>query len=126
MSNRTIKIIVDAFMLVFIALSLVRWDGDPTFHIVVGGVCSALFSIHVFLNRKWLFSVTKTLKSGKANSKTKWQYIVDLLLIIVWGISIITGFLSIAPYLNDVWVFARDPTTRSHDMRPANRIISDQ
>jgi Ca2+/Na+ antiporter len=98
-------------MLVFIILSLIRWEGDPTFHIAVGIICALFFSIHVFLNRKWLVSVTKSIIGGKANAKMKSQYIIDVLLIIIWSVTIVTGILAIQPYISEIGrlhgIFAR-------------------
>ena len=96
---KAVKIIVDIFMLGFIILSVVRWDGDPTFHIVVGSGCALFFIIHFLLNIKPFTTMTKKFK--KLNTKIKLQYIIDLLLIIVWSIAIITGFIAIPFYINE-------------------------
>jgi len=97
---RTVKIIVDLLMLVFIILSVTRWDGDPTFHIVVGGGCTLFFVIHFALNVKPFKTMTKNF--GKLRTKMRLQYIVDVLLLIIWSTAIITGFLAILPYLNEI------------------------
>ena len=100
---RTVRIAINILMLIFVVLSFVRWEGSDgfIFHAVVGTVCYLLFIIHVFINKKWLVTVTKSIKAGKAKAKLKRQYIIDVLLIAVWGASIITGFLAISYYLND-------------------------
>ena len=94
------KIIVDIFMLVFIILSVVRWDGDPTFHIVVGSGCILFFTVHFLLNIKPLITMTKKFK--KIKIKIKLQFIVDVFLIIVWGTAIITGFIDLPFYIGEV------------------------
>jgi hypothetical protein len=88
-------------MLVFIILSAIRWENDPTFHIMAGSICALLFFAHVFLNRKWLVSTTKSIKSGKATTKIKRQYLTDVFLLIFWSIAIVTGLLAIQPYLSE-------------------------
>ena len=112
MNNRKAKITVDIFMTIFVILSFVRWDGEIgfIFHAVVGSVFALLAAAHLYLNRKWVVSVTKSVIAKKANSKTKQIYIVDMILTVVWGIAIITGFLAIPSFANDVeafYVFSR-------------------
>ena len=112
MNNRKAKITVDILMTVFVVLSFIRWNGDSgfLFHAVVGSVFTLLAAAHLCLNRKWVLSVTKSVIARKANSKTKKLYIVDMILMILWGIAIITGFLAIPSFLNDVdffYVFGR-------------------
>ena len=102
MSNKITKIIVDILMTVFLALSFVRWEGDPTFHLIVGTACTLFFIIHICIHRKWLRAVTKSWLDGKLNKPTKEKYTIDVLLLAVWGIAIITGFLAIAPYIAGV------------------------
>jgi len=97
---KTAKIIVDVFMLFFIILSVIRWDGDPTFHIAVGVGCSLFFLIHLSLNLKPFLAMTRKLRKLKIIIKL--QYIVDVLLIIVWITVIITGFIAIPFYIGDI------------------------
>ena len=96
---KPIKIIIDIIMLVFIILSVIRWDGDPTFHIVAGSGCTLFFIIHFLLNIKPFKAMTK--KFGKLKVKIKMQHIIDLLLIIVWSIAIIAGFIAIPYYMQE-------------------------
>ena len=96
---KTVKIIVNILMLVFIVLSVVRWDGNATYHIVVGSSCALFFTIHFLLNRKLFIGLTR--KFFKLSKKIKLQYIIDLLLIIVWCITIITGFIAIRFYIGE-------------------------
>ena len=97
---KLLRVIVDIFMLGFIILSIMRWDGDPTFHIAVGSGCTLFFIIHFLLNIKPFKSMTK--KFRKLKIIVKLQYIVDVLLIIVWSITIITGFIAIPFYIDGV------------------------
>ena len=88
-------------MTIFLILSFIRWDGigGAIYHIIVGGLCAVFFAIHICIHRKWIIAVTKSVISGKINKALKSKYIIDMLLIIVWGISIITGIFAIAPFL---------------------------
>ena len=110
MNNRSIKILVDIFMTIFLVLSFIRWEDDPTFHYIVGSVCTLFFIIHVCIHRKWLKAVTKSCLSGKLKKSLKWKYIVNILLLIIWGIAIITGFLAIGYFsggMENMAVFSR-------------------
>jgi len=100
-SKRT-KIIVDIFMTIFIILSFVRWSGTEgaIYHIAVGSACTLFFAAHIFIHRKWIKAVTKSCFAGKLSKALRGKYIVDILLLVVWGISIITGFLAIAPFFS--------------------------
>ena len=98
MPSRTAKIIVDILMLLFIVLSLVRWEGSPVFHIVVGSGCFLLFTIHVILNKKQLTALAKANKSGKLPSAAKLKYWINILLIVVWSVAIVSGFVAIGHY----------------------------
>jgi len=90
------KIIVDILMTIFLVLSFVRFDSDyPAFHFTVGIGCTIFFAAHIFIHRKWIKVVTKSCLVGKLKKSLKWKYIVNMLLLVVWGISIATGFLAI-------------------------------
>jgi len=87
-------------MTIFLILSFIRWDDSNfAFHAIVGIACTLVFSIHIFIHRKWLKAVTKSCFAGKLNKALKWKYIVDILLLVFWGVSIATGFIAIAPFL---------------------------
>lgn len=101
MNSRRTKIIVDILMTVFLALSFIRWDsmGGFIYHAVVGTACALFFSLHIFIHRKWLKAVTTSCFAGRLNTTLKWKYIIDILLLVFWGASILTGFLAIVPFL---------------------------
>ena len=102
MSSRSTKIIVDILMTVFLILSFIRLDGDPTFHIIVGSACSLFFAVHVLIHRKWLKAITKSCLAGKLNKKHKGKYVVNILLLIIWSVAIITGFLAIGYFVGEI------------------------
>ena len=105
-SSRATKIIVDIFMTLFLILSFIRWDGNSglVFHAIVGTACALFFAIHICIHRKWLKAVTKSFLDGKMNQTLKWKYVIDVLLLLVWGIAIATGFLAIGYFLGGIEV----------------------
>ena len=94
------KITIDLFMTLFLVLSFVRWEGmgGAIYHMAVGSACALFFSAHVFVHRKWIKATTTACFAGKLNKKLRWKYTTDMALLVVWGVSIITGFLAIAPF----------------------------
>ena len=103
MKGRRTKIIVDILMTVFLILSFIRWDDSNfAFHAIVGIACTLFFAIHIFIHRKWLKATTKSCLAGKLNKALRWKYMIDILLLLVWGISIGTGFLATAPFLSEM------------------------
>ena len=102
MTSKRTKIIVDILMTVFLALSFVRWEAaNFAFHAIVGVGCTLFFSMHVFIHRKWIKAMTKSCFDGKLNPMLKWRYVVDMLLLVFWSISIVTGFVAIIPFLSN-------------------------
>jgi len=95
-SSRTTKIIIDILMTIFLILSFIRWeDSHFIFHAAVGTACALFFIMHVCIHWKWLKAVTKSFLEGKLKTALRGKYVVDVLLVIVWGIAIITGFLAV-------------------------------
>ena len=95
-NSRTAKIIVDILMTIFLILSFIRWeDSNFVFHAIVGTGCALFFTLHVCIHWKWLKAVTKSFFDGKLSKALRGKYMIDILLLIVWGISIATGFLAI-------------------------------
>ena len=85
------KITVDVLMLLFVALSLIRQRGDPTFHIVVGSIFAVLFITHFILNAKTFISMSK--KLGTLKKSMTLQYGVDVVLLLIWNVVVITGII---------------------------------
>ncbi|MCL2856589.1 MAG: hypothetical protein FWE19_02535 [Oscillospiraceae bacterium] len=95
-SSRTAKIVVDVLMTIFLVLSFIRWeDSNFAFHAVVGSVCTLLFVLHICIHHKWIKAVTKSFLAGNLSPSLRWKYTIDILLLIVWGVAIVTGFLAI-------------------------------
>ena len=92
-NSRNTKIVVDIFMTIFLILSFVRWNGDSgfIFHAIVGTACALFFTLHVCIHWKWIKAVTKSVFDGKLNQTLKWKYVINMLLLVIWGIAIVTG-----------------------------------
>jgi len=102
MNSRRAKIIVDILMTVFLILSFIRWErSNFVFHAIVGTGCTLFFAMHIFIHRKWIKAVTKSCFAGKLNKTLRWKYIIDILLLVVWGVSVVTGFVAIVPFLGE-------------------------
>jgi len=110
-SSRTTKIVIDILMTIFLILSFVRWeDSHFAFHAVVGTACALFFTLHVCIHWKWLKAVTKSFLGGKPNAALKGKYIIDVLLLGVWGVAIATGFIAVGYFsfgIDGMAVFSR-------------------
>ena len=94
MNQRNHKRAISIFLAIFFIKSFAILFGmSIPLHMVVGGVAAALSIAHVCINRTWLSSVRKAYNTGKLNGKTRWQYSVDLLLILSWSLCILSGVL---------------------------------
>jgi hypothetical protein len=96
MKNKTVRIIVDIMMIAAVILAYLRWDGDPTAHIIYGIACLIFFAIHFYLNIKTFIALCKAIRKLKPPVKLK--CVVDIFLIIVWGVTFITGFIALVGY----------------------------
>ena len=103
MRNRRTKIIVNILMTNFLILSFIRWDGmgGVIYHIVVGSACALFFSAHIFIYKKWIKATTKSCFADKLSKALKGKYIIDILLLVVWSISIVTGFIAVVPFFRE-------------------------
>jgi len=103
MNSRRTKIIVDICMTIFLILSFIRWNGagGAAYHITVGSLCTFFFVLHIFIHRKWIKATTQSCFTGKLSKTLRGKYIIDMLLLAVWSISIITGFIALAPFFSE-------------------------
>ena len=88
MKNRFAKVIVDIIKVYFI-----RWEGDTFIAAFVGAFCALFFAVHLYRNRGWLASVADELFMKKSSKRTRFLHIIDILSIVAWTISSISGFL---------------------------------
>ena len=57
LGSKSTKIIADILMAIILALSFVRWDGNPTFHFVLGIGCTLFFYYTHLLFKLYLIQV---------------------------------------------------------------------
>ena len=88
MKNRFAKVIVDIIKVYFI-----RWEGDTFIAALVGAFCALFFAVHLYRNRGWLASVADEFFSKKCSKRTRFLHTIDIISIIAWTISSISGFL---------------------------------
>ena len=88
MRNRFAKVLVDIVKVYFI-----RWEGDTFIAAIVGAFCALFFAVHLYRNRGWLACVADELFAKKCSRRTRFLHIIDILSIIAWTISSISGFL---------------------------------
>jgi len=103
MNSKRTKITVDILMTVFLVLSFIRWDGagGAVYHIVVGTLCALFLVLHISIHRRWIQATTKSCLAGKLNKALRGKYVIDILLLAVWSISIVTGIIAIAPFFSE-------------------------
>jgi len=95
-SRKATKVIVDLCMTIFLALSFIRWeDSNFIFHAIVGTACALFFTIHVCIHLKWIKAVTKSFFEGTISKALRGKYLINMLLLAVWGIAITTGFFAV-------------------------------
>ena len=97
MKNRFLKLIVDLIKVYFI-----RWEGDSFIAAIVGALCALFFAVHLYRNRGWLASVADELFSKKCSKRTRFLHIIDVLSIVAWTISSISGFLLAIAYAGEI------------------------
>lgn len=89
-----IKIGLDILMVIVFVLLFNKMAVVPmTFHEIAGLFLGVAFIIHIVLNFKWVKQVTLKLFDRKINLRTKFGYIIDVLLLVCFIIAIITGIL---------------------------------
>ena len=105
MKNRFAKVIVDIIKVYFI-----RWDGSTFVAALVGAFCALFFAVHLYRNRGWLASTADELFSTKSSRRTKLLHLIDVLSIVAWTISGISGFLlaiALSGEIDGLLMFAR-------------------
>lgn len=88
-NTKMLKIAVDVFMFVTLIVTLVTMYDNLTVHTIIGFVFAFFVIVHTFLNTKWIVGITKNFK--KVKLKVKIQYVVNMLLTVLWIITVVTG-----------------------------------
>ncbi|MCX7615693.1 MAG: DUF4405 domain-containing protein [Clostridiales bacterium] len=92
MKNKNwVKIALDVFMAIFLALLYNTHAISISFHELGGLFICFLFLIHQVLNLDWISSVTKRLFKKTIPFKTRVQYVLDCLLFITYTLILISG-----------------------------------
>jgi Domain of unknown function (DUF4405) len=87
-----IKFAIDILMAVtFVLFFNKQVLGGLTFHEIAGLAIAAVFFTHVLLNWQWVKKVTVKLFDRKLPLKTKFGYVLNLLLLVTMGFIIISG-----------------------------------
>ncbi|MFB3165396.1 DUF4405 domain-containing protein [Neobacillus sp. 179-J 1A1 HS] len=87
-----IKVAIDILMAVtFVLFFNKQVLGGLTFHEIAGLAIAAVFFTHVLLNWQWVKKVTVKLFDRKLPFKTKFGYVLNLLLLVTMGFIIISG-----------------------------------
>lgn len=87
-----VKFAIDILMAVtFVLFFNKQVLGGLTFHEIAGFAIAAVFFTHVLLNWQWVKKVTVKLFDRKLALKTKFGYVLNLLLLLTMGFIIISG-----------------------------------
>lgn len=87
-------IILDLVMALIFALLFHKMVfGGQTFHEVAGLALGAAVLIHIMFHRSWITGVTKKFFSHALPTEIRITYLVELLLLVCMGVSLVTGIL---------------------------------
>jgi hypothetical protein len=94
MKKNYVKIVLDILMAITFALLMNPrvLDGLP-FHEIAGLVIGVAILTHIGLNYKWVINTTKKIFNSNLPTKTRFSYLLNLLLLISMSMIIITGIL---------------------------------
>lgn len=94
MNKNYIKLTLDFVLVVVFALLFnVRIFGGLTFHEIAGLGIGLGFLIHILLNSQWVKNVTLRLFDPKLPKKTRFGYLLNLVLLITMTLSIVSGLM---------------------------------
>jgi len=91
--NNKVKTVYDFAML---ALLVVVYSVSATgilIHEILGLIIYVFFIIHLLYNYKWIKNVTKRIFDNSLNEKTKFMYLIDLLLLLMFIVVGISGIM---------------------------------
>lgn len=91
--NNKVKTVYDFAML---ALLVVVYSVSATgilIHEILGLIIYVFFIIHLLYNYKWIKNVTKRIFDNSLNEKTKFMYLIDLLLLLMFIVVGISGMM---------------------------------
>ena len=101
MTNKNkIKIALDICMIFLFITFFDKNFVNMKFHMLSGIIFAVFILIHMFINRKWIISISKKLFDKKIKLRIKISYIVSFLLLISVGLIIVSGFYIILAPVN--------------------------
>ncbi|MBQ7170323.1 MAG: hypothetical protein IJR63_10530 [Synergistaceae bacterium] len=89
--KRRYRLVLDAVMMMLVALLYRKNVISLAFHEVAGLALGILFIVHIAFNRKWIAAVSRNFKSTSGHVKA--LAVVNVLLLVSWAAAIITGIL---------------------------------
>jgi len=88
---------VNFFMVVFKLLSLLRWS-NPNVDFVIKSLCVVFFFLHLILHFNLFKESMQCCLKKKADKMLVLKFSITIILVIIWGISIVASFLVLANY----------------------------
>ena len=79
--------------LIFALLYNTRVFGGLAFHEIMGLGIGAIFLVHILLNLQWVLKVTQRLFDRTLPSKTRFGYVINILLLISMAFTIVSGLM---------------------------------
>ncbi|MCM3567276.1 DUF4405 domain-containing protein [Neobacillus mesonae] len=105
MKKNYIKIVLDLLMAVtFVLLMNPRVLNGLPFHEIAGLVIGVVILVHIGLNYRWVINTTKKIFNPKLAGKTRFSFLLNILLLLSMATVIITGILISRVVLPDLAV----------------------
>lgn len=91
MKKNYIKIALDLFMFLFVILFYNKHTVGMNFHEIGGLIICLVFLVHIGINSRWIYSVSKKLFNKELPVKTRIGYAVNLLLLVSFSLIALSG-----------------------------------
>lgn len=88
-----IKMLVDVTMMALFLLLMFGYKLSPLFHEIAGIAIGVVFMVHILLNLKATQGILGSLASGRLKGATKFNAILDVMLLVMMPLDIISGLL---------------------------------
>jgi len=94
MKNDGLKILLNFLQIILIVAAILTWDRQQGVHVVIGVAFVLVSLVHINLFRKRLKLLGKVFGGKGLRGKMRRQYQVNLLLLLLWGVAIVSGLLN--------------------------------
>ena len=91
--NTMLKITFDAIMLILLIMLYSYSATGTIFHEIVGLIIYLFFIIHLVYNKKWIIGIYKSIRNKTLNQRTKFMYVINIILLILFILSGISGIM---------------------------------